>query len=65
MIRLCLARETVERSEISEGLEVDLVTHDIKKFFGFMLRENGYVMEQLLSPLVVQTSHSSRSRPLA
>jgi predicted nucleotidyltransferase len=56
MIRLCLARETVERSEISEGLEVDLVTHDIKKFFGFMLRENGYVMEQLLSPLVVQTS---------
>jgi predicted nucleotidyltransferase len=32
------------------------VTHDIGKFFGLMLRKNGYVLEQLLSPLVVSTS---------
>ena len=48
--------ETVERSGKHDGLEIDLVTHDAKKFFGLMLKKNGYVLEQLLSPLVVQTS---------
>lgn len=48
--------ETVERSGIHDGLEIDLVTHDIKKFFGLMLRKNGYVLEQLLSPLIVSTT---------
>lgn len=48
--------ETVEKSGIHDGLEIDLVTHDIKKFIGLMLRKNGYVLEQLLSPLVVHTS---------
>lgn len=50
------AEETVEKSGIHDGLEIDLVTHDAKKFFGFMLKKNGYVLEQLLSPLIVQTS---------
>jgi len=49
-------KETVEKSGIHDGLEIDLVTHDVKKFFGLMLKRNGYVMEQVLSPLVVQTS---------
>jgi predicted nucleotidyltransferase len=48
--------ETVEQSGIHDGLEIDLVTHDAKKFFTLMLRKNGYVMEQLLSPLVVHTT---------
>jgi uncharacterized protein len=48
--------ETVEKSGIHDGLEIDLVTHDAKKFFGLMLRKNGYVMEQVLSPLIVHTS---------
>lgn len=48
--------ETVERSGIHDGLEIDLVTHDIKKFFNLMLRKNGYVLEQLLSPLIVFTT---------
>lgn len=48
--------ETVEKSGVHDGLEMDLVTHDAKKFFGLMLKKNGYVLEQLLSPLVVQTS---------
>ena len=48
--------ETVEKSGIHDGLEIDLVTHDAKKFFGLMLRKNGYVLEQLLSPLVVYTT---------
>jgi uncharacterized protein len=48
--------ETVEKSGIFDGLEIDLVTHDIKKFLGLMLKKNGYVLEQVLSPLVVQTT---------
>lgn len=48
--------ETVEKSGIDEGLEIDLVTHDAKKFFQLMLRKNGYVLEQVFSPLVVLTT---------
>ncbi len=49
-------QETVEKSGIRDGMELDLVTHDAKKFFTLMLRKNGYVLEQLLSPLVVHTT---------
>lgn len=48
--------ETVEKEGIYDGLEIDLVTHDALKFFRLMLRKNGYVLEQLLSPLVVHTT---------
>lgn len=48
--------ETVEKSGVHDGIEMDLVTHDVKKFFGLMLKKNGYVLEQLLSPLVVHTT---------
>ena len=37
-------------------LELDLVTHDVKKFFALLLRKNGYVLEQVFSPLVVHTT---------
>ena len=39
---------------------MDLVTHDLRKFVRLMLRRNGYVLEQLLSPLVVHTSEEHR-----
>src|SRR5690606_1319152 len=48
--------DTVESTSIEDGLEVDLVTHDLKKFVSLMLRNNGYVLEQLYSPLVVMTT---------
>lgn len=48
--------ETVEDSRIIEGLEMDIVSHDVKKFFNLLLKKNGYVLEQLCSPLIVQTS---------
>jgi hypothetical protein len=54
VVRLDAGRETVEVSEVRNGLEIDLVTHDIRKFFGLLLKKNGYVLEQLTSPLVVQ-----------
>lgn len=56
VVGLETGEETVEKSGIHEGLEIDLVTHDAKKFFGLMLKKNGYVLEQLLSPLVVFTT---------
>ncbi|WP_224361595.1 nucleotidyltransferase domain-containing protein [Hyalangium versicolor] len=48
--------DTVEQSTLHEGLEMDLVTHDVTKFFNLLLRRNGYVLEQLYSPLVLRTS---------
>lgn len=56
VIGLEAGRETIEVSEVRDGLEIDLVTHDVKKFFGLLLKKNGYVMEQLFSPLVLRTS---------
>lgn len=47
--------ETIEKSGIVDGVEIDLVTHDVKKFFALVLRKNGYVLEQIFSPLIVQT----------
>ncbi len=37
-------------------LEMDIVSHDVRKFFGLLLKKNGYVLEQLFSPLIVQTT---------
>ncbi|RTL45246.1 MAG: nucleotidyltransferase [Candidatus Melainabacteria bacterium] len=48
--------DTIELSSLEGGIELDLVTHDLKKFILLMLRPNGYVLEQLLSPLVVHTT---------
>jgi predicted nucleotidyltransferase len=49
-------RETIEVEGMRAGVELDLVTHDVLKFFSMLLKRNGYVLEQLYSPLVVQTS---------
>ncbi|MFD5427116.1 DNA polymerase beta superfamily protein [Streptomyces sp. NPDC127084] len=48
--------ETRSRMWDRDGTELDLVTHDLRKFVRLMLRRNGYVLEQLLSPLVVHTT---------
>lgn len=56
LVGLRTGEETVDKSGIHDGLEIDLVTHEVKKFFGLMLKKNGYVMEQILSPLIVKTS---------
>ncbi len=56
LLGLRLGPETIDQSCVDQGVEVDLVTHEVKKFIGLMLKNNGYVMEQLLSPLVVATT---------
>ena len=50
--------ETIEDSPevTSDGFELDLVTHDIEKFMRLMLKRNGYVLEQVFSPLIVATT---------
>jgi predicted nucleotidyltransferase len=52
--------ETRSRMWVRDGVEMDLVTHDLRKFARLMLRRNGYVLEQLLSPLVVHTTDAHR-----
>ncbi|GHI08796.1 nucleotidyltransferase [Streptomyces cellostaticus] len=52
--------ETRSRVWVRFGVEMDLVTHDLRKFVRLMLRRNGYVLEQLLSPLVAHTTDAHR-----
>ncbi|MEG4212450.1 nucleotidyltransferase domain-containing protein [Microcoleus sp. S13_B4] len=56
VIGLICGEETIEVSEVREGMQLDLVTHDIKKFFEMLLKRNGYVLEQLYSPLIVYST---------
>jgi predicted nucleotidyltransferase len=56
VVGLNLPRETIEVSGLYDGIEMDLVTHDAKKFFSLLLKKNGYVLEQLYSPLIVHTT---------
>lgn len=56
VVGLDVGQETVEKEGIYDGLEIDLVTHDAQKFFGLMLKKNGYVLEQVFSPLIVHTT---------
>ncbi|MFI0407694.1 DNA polymerase beta superfamily protein [Actinomadura sp. 3N508] len=49
-------RETVTLMWDHAGVEADAVTHDLAKFCTLLLRRNGYVLEQVMSPLVVATS---------
>jgi predicted nucleotidyltransferase len=56
VVGLVAGPETIERSSCDDGFDLDLVTHDAAKFFRLLLKNNGYVLEQLLSPLVVRTT---------
>lgn len=50
-------RETIEMERTdADGFELDLVSHDARKFFGLLLKKNGYVLEQLYSPLIVHST---------
>ena len=36
-----------------DGIEVDCVSHEAKKYLTLLTKKNGYVLEQIMSPLVV------------
>lgn len=56
VIGLDAPEETIEIGGMQGGIEIDLVTHDVRKFFTLLLKRNGYVLEQLYSPLIVHTT---------
>lgn len=56
VVGLAVGDETVQDSRIIQGLEMDIVSHDVRKFFSLLLKKNGYVLEQLFSPLVMHTT---------
>ncbi len=55
VLSLAARQDTIDSTKMIDGLEIDVVTHDVEKVFGLMLKPNGYVLEQLYSPLVVFT----------
>ncbi|WP_027661039.1 nucleotidyltransferase domain-containing protein [Salinispora fenicalii] len=48
--------QTLQYTDVRDGVELDVVSHDLLKFAKLLNSRNGYVLEQLLSPLVVVTS---------
>ena len=53
--------DTLQRDGLRDGVELDVVSHDLLKFARLLSSRNGYVLEQLLSPLVVATSAVHRA----
>lgn len=49
VVGLLPRQETVEVEGLRGDIEMDLVTHDILKFFNLLLKPNGYVLEQLFA----------------
>ncbi len=48
------------------GVPLDCVTHDVKKYLRLLTKKNGYVLEQVFSPLVVwDGGHLEELRTLA
>lgn len=48
--------ETLTSDGARDGVDLDVVSHDLLKFARLLATRNGYVLEQLLSPLVVHTT---------
>jgi len=53
IVGLDRAQETWESSGLYHGIEVDLVSHDLGKYLRLLTTNNGYILEQIFSPLVV------------
>ncbi len=48
--------QTLRHTGVRDGVELDVVSHDLLKFVKMLNSRNGYALEQLLSPLVVVTT---------
>jgi predicted nucleotidyltransferase len=58
--------QTVERKCDLAGVEVEWVSHDLGKYLHLLVKNNGYVLEQIFSPLVVLgQAFLDELRPLA
>ncbi|GER83813.1 MAG: nucleotidyltransferase domain-containing protein [Thermogemmatispora sp.] len=56
VIGLREGEETIEQHHSENGLEVDLVTYDVRKCLTLLLGKNGNVLEAIYSPLVIHTT---------
>jgi predicted nucleotidyltransferase len=66
VVGLDMPEQTVERKLDLAGVEVELVSHDLGKYLGLLVKNNGYVLEQIFSPLVVAgRDFLEELRPLA
>jgi uncharacterized protein len=54
LLGLVEPRLTYEVMDKDAPIEMDLVTHDAGKFLRMLLNKNGYVLEQIFSPIVVE-----------
>lgn len=52
-VRLHPPADTLTVHRVTDGVELDWVAHDVHKFALLATKRNGYVLEQLYSPLVV------------
>jgi predicted nucleotidyltransferase len=66
VVGLTVSNETVDRKLDLAGTEVELVSHDLGKYLRLLVKNNGYVLEQIFSPLVVTgADFLEELRPLA
>ena len=66
VVGLDLPNLTLERESDLRGTEVELVSHEIVKYLQLLLRNNGYILEQVFSPIVVLgQAFLDELRPLA
>ncbi|MFU8806698.1 MAG: DNA polymerase beta superfamily protein [Bradymonadaceae bacterium] len=56
VVGLFTEQETIEKKQTLDGVEIDLVTHDIHKLFNLLLKRNGFILEQIFSPLVYHST---------
>ena len=66
LVGLSSPNETVEPKGEVDGREVEGVSHEIGKYLRLLAKHNGYVLEQIFSPLVLSGGEFlDRLRPLA
>jgi uncharacterized protein len=66
VVGLDMPNQTLEYKTVCNGAEVELVSHDAGKYLNLLVRNNGYVLEQIFSPIVVVgQAFLDELRPLA
>jgi predicted nucleotidyltransferase len=66
LLGLRLPNDTDEASEELHGVEIDLVSHEAGKYLRLLCKDNGLVLENVFSPLVVcGAEFLEKLRPLA
>lgn len=66
VIGLDMPEQTEERKLDLAGTEVEWVSHDLGKYLRLLVKNNGYVLEQIFSPLIVMGGEFlAELRPLA